>query len=275
MGTGMARRLLAAGFPLTVYNRNADKAAALAREGAQAATTPAAAAAGADILLSMVADDAASRALWLGPDGALAAARPGAVLVEASTLTVAWVKELAAAAEARQLEFLDAPVTGTKPHAASGELTFLVGGPATALEKARPALAAMSKAILHLGPTGSGAVLKLLNNFLCGVQAASLAEAIAMVEKSGLNRAQALDFLVNGNPGSPLVKTIAGRINAGDFTPNFLLRLMAKDLDYAFRCARELGIPLTTAAGATEVYQRAIGAGHGEKDFSAVVEQFR
>ncbi|MGA2052266.1 MAG: NAD(P)-dependent oxidoreductase [Opitutales bacterium] len=275
MGTGMARRVLAAGFPLTVYNRNRAKAEALAAEGAQVAATPREAAAQADIVISMVADDAASRALWLGPDGALAAARPDAVLVEASTLTVAWVKELAAAAQARAVEFLDAPVTGTKPHAANGELTFLVGGSAATLEKVRPVLAVMSKAILHVGPTGSGALLKLLNNFLCGVQAASLAEAIAIIEKSGLDRTQAIDFLVNGTPGSPVVKVLASRINARDFTPNFPLRLMAKDLDYTLRCARELGVPLTTTAAAAEVFQRSIAAGHGDKDFSAIVEQFR
>jgi 3-hydroxyisobutyrate dehydrogenase len=275
MGTGMARRVLAAGFPLTVYNRNRAKSEALAAEGAHVAASPREAAIDADFVISMVADDSASRSLWLGPDGALAGARPGTVLIETSTLTVAWVKELAAAAQARQCEFLDAPVTGTKPHAANGELTFLVGGSAVTLEKARPVLAVMSKAILHLGPTGSGALLKLLNNFLCGVQAASLAEAIAIIEKSGLDRSTAMDFLTNGNPGSPLVKTIAGRINARDFTPNFLLKLMAKDLEYALLCARELDVPLSTTAGAAEVFQRAIAAGLGDKDFSAVIELFR
>jgi 3-hydroxyisobutyrate dehydrogenase len=197
------------------------------------------------------------------------------VLIECSTLTVAWVKELAVAVTNRQCAFLDAPVTGTKPHAANGELTFLVGGSVEILEKVRPVLAVMSKAIVLLGPTGSGALLKLINNFLCGVQAASLAEAIAIIEKSGLDRAKSMDFITNGTPGSPLVKTIAGRIQAREFSPNFLLRLMAKDIDYALRCARELGVPLTTTAAAGEVFQRAITAGHGEKDFAAVVEQFK
>jgi 3-hydroxyisobutyrate dehydrogenase len=274
MGTGMARRVLAAGFPLTVYNRNPAKAEALAKEGAQVAATPREAAAGAEVIISMVADDAASRAMWLGADGALAGAGRGAVVIEASTLTVAWVKELAKAAEAKPCAFLDAPVTGTKPHAANGELTFLVGGDAETLEKARPVLAVMSKAILHLGPSGSGALMKLINNFLCGAQAASLAEAIAIIEKAGLDRTKAMEVIVNGTPGSPLVKTIAGRINARDFAPNFLLRLMAKDLNYAQQCARELGVPFTATTAAGAVFQRAIALGHGEKDFSAVIEQF-
>ena len=166
MGSGMARRLLGAGFPLTVWNRNPERAKALAAEGAHVAATPRDAAARADVVLSMVADDAASRAVWLGDDGALAGATRGAVLVESSTLTVGWIGQLFREVAARGCELLDAPVTGSKPHAASGELVFLVGGSAAALETARPVLTAMSRAILHVGATGRGALLKLVNNFL-------------------------------------------------------------------------------------------------------------
>src|SRR5262249_35552685 len=142
--------------------------------------------------------------------------------VESSTVTVGWVRELAAATAARGGQPLDAPVTGSKVHAANGELNFLVGGEVAALEKARPALAAMAKNVLHIGPTGSGALLKLVNNFLCGVQAASLAEAVGWVERAGLDRAKALELLTNGAPGSPLVKTLAVRMTTSDYTPNFL-----------------------------------------------------
>ena len=181
----------------------------------------------------MLADDAASRAVWLGDSGALAGAAAGTICVEASTLSVAWVRDLAAAAAQKNCELLDAPVTGTKPHAANGELLFLVGGSAAALEAARSVLAVMSRDVVHLGPTGSGAMMKLVNNFMCGVQAASLAEASALVRNAGLDREKALAILTNGAPGSPLVKTLAARAAAGDFTPNFVLRLMAKDLTYS------------------------------------------
>ena len=117
-------------------------------------------------------------------------------------------------------DLLDAPVTGSKPHAGSGELTFLVGGNAAALERARPALAVMSKAIHHLGPTGSGALTKLINNFMCGVQVASAAEALAMIERSGLDVTKTVGVLGDGAPGSPLVKTMFTRMTAGDYTPN-------------------------------------------------------
>jgi 3-hydroxyisobutyrate dehydrogenase len=275
MGSGMARRLLVNGFPLTVFNRNAEKSAPFAADGAHVATSPREAAVQADVIISMVADDNASRSLWLNENGALAAAKPGTVCIECSTVTVAWVRELSAAATARGCEFLDAPVTGSKTQAAAGELNFLVGGSASTLEKTRLVLAAMSKAIVHLGPTGSGALLKLINNFVCGVQIASLAEAMAMIERSGLDRAKALEVLTNGAPGSPLVKAVSARMTAQDFTPNFLLRLMAKDLGYAIAEGKKNSIELGTAAAALDSFQKAITAGHGEKDIAAVVEQFR
>ena len=275
MGGGMAHRILGAGFPLTVFNRNADKCAPYAAAGAHVSTTPAEAAKRADVIISMVADDTASRTLWLGENGALAAAAPGTVLVECSTVSVGWIKELAATATARGCELIDAPVTGSKPQAASGELCFIVGGAEATLEKIRPVLAVMSRAIIHLGPTGSGSLLKLINNFLCGVQAASLAEAVGVIEKAGLDRAKSLEILTTGAPGSPLFKTFSGRMTKPDFTPNFVLRLMAKDLTYAHQEGANHAINMATAAAALEVFKRAVATGHGEKDVSAVVEQFR
>src|SRR6186997_2757069 len=150
MGSGMARRLLGAGFPLAVYNRSPERAAPLGAEGARVAASPREAALDAEVILSMVADDAASRAVWLGEDGALAGAARGAVLVDCGTLTVGWIEELSRAAAAAGCSLLDAPVTGSKPQAAAGELLFLVGGSADALEIARPALAVMSRAIVHV-----------------------------------------------------------------------------------------------------------------------------
>jgi 3-hydroxyisobutyrate dehydrogenase len=275
MGSGMARRLLGAGFPLTVYNRSSDKAASLVTGGARLAASPREAAASADVVISMVADDPASRSLWFGEQGALAGAARGTTLVECSTVTVEWVKELARAAAAHGCELLDAPVTGSKTHATSGELNFLVGGSPEVLEKVRPVLAAMSRSITHLGPTGSGALVKLINNFVCGVQVASLAEALALIERSGLDRERALEVLTNGAPGSPLFKTVAVRMTKPDYTPNFLLKLMAKDLAYALKEGDGHGLELTTARAALELFKKAAAASHADKDMSAVMELFR
>jgi 3-hydroxyisobutyrate dehydrogenase len=275
MGGGMARNLLTKGFPLTVFNRNAEKSKPFTNDGARVANSPREAVENADVIISMVADDIAARSLWLGQTGAFAGAKAGTVCIECSTVTVKWVRELAAAAAQKKCGFLDAPVTGSKSHAAGGELNFLVGGDAATLEKARPVLAAMGKTITHLGPTGSGAMIKLINNFVCGVQIAALAEALAMIERSGLDRAKALEVLTGGAPGSPLVRTVAARMTAPDFTPNFLLRLMAKDIGYAIHEGGKLSVELVTAKAALEDFQKAIAAGHGEKDIAAVVEPFR
>jgi 3-hydroxyisobutyrate dehydrogenase len=275
MGSGMARRVLDAGFPLTVFNRNPEKAAPLASGGAAVAATAREAASRADIIVSMVSDDPAARAVWLGKDGALAGAAPGALCIESSTATLGWVRELSGAVSARGCEFLDAPVTGSRVQAAAGELRFLVGGPAAALERARPVLSAMGKTITHLGPVGSGALVKLINNFVSGVQVAAIAEALSMIERGGLDRAGALEVLTQGAPGSPLVKTISARMTAPDYTPNFFLKLMAKDLTYAIQEGRNLKVELATASAALEDFKGAIAAGHGDQDMSAVAEYLR
>jgi 3-hydroxyisobutyrate dehydrogenase len=275
MGSGMAARLLSHGFHVTVYNRNPQKAAALAQAGAGVANSPREATQGAGIIISMLADDVAARSVWLGENGALAGAASGAVLVESSTVSVGWVSELAAAAAQKKCDLLDAPVTGSKNQAAAGELNFLVGGSASALEAARSALAAMSRSIVHLGPSGSGALLKLINNFLCGVQVAALAEGMALIEKGGLDRAKALEILANGAPGSPLVKMLSARMTAQDYNPHFLLRLMAKDLAYAVAEGNKLSLNLATASAALELFKQGVASGQGDKDIAAVVEQFR
>jgi len=275
MGSGMARRLIANGFPVAVYNRNAKKTEGFADAGARVASSPRDAATGADVVMCMVADDAASRAMWLGDNGALSATKPGTVCIDSSTISVGWARELAATVEARKCEFLDTPVTGSKAQAASGELNFLVGGSPATLEKVRPVLAAMSKSITPIGPVGSGALIKLINNFVCGVEIIALAEAVAMIERSGLDRARAVEVLTNGAPGSPLVKAVSARMTAADYTPNFLLRLMAKDLNYSLKEADKLSLQLTTAGAALDTFQKAIAAGHGDKDIAAVVELLR
>jgi 3-hydroxyisobutyrate dehydrogenase len=272
MGRGMASRLLSSGFPVAVYNRNPDKAVPFANAGAFVANSPREAASRADVIISMVADDIASKGMWLGEDGALAGSAQGSVLIESSTLTVGWIKELAAVAAQRGFDFLDAPVTGTKPHAASGELLFLVGGSASALATAQPVLSVLGRETVHLGPTGSGALMKLVNNFLCGVRAASFAEAVSLIEAGGLNRAKAEAILTAGAPGSGIVKRVVASAAANDFTPNFHLRLMAKDLGYAIDEAAQRGIALQTASSALTAFKRAIEKGYGDEDFSAVVK---
>jgi len=275
MGAGMAKNLLKAGFPVAAYNRTHAKAVSLGAAGARIADTPADAARDADVVISMLSNDDASRETWTGECGALNGAKPGAVLVESSTVTPAWIDELARLAAERNLGLLDAPVTGSRLQAESGQLVFLVGGKASVLERVRPVLAAMSKEIVPLGPTGSGARMKLINNFLCGAQVASLAEGLAWIERSSLDREQALKVLRDGAPGSPLLSAISARMIAATYDVNFLLSLMSKDLHYASADAATLGVELRTAKSAEARFVEAADAGYADKDMSAVIEPLR
>jgi 3-hydroxyisobutyrate dehydrogenase len=189
--------------------------------------------------------------------------------------TPAWIAELAGLSSLYSLSLLDAPVTGSRVQAEGGQLTFLVGGDASVLERARPALAAMSKEIVLLGPVGSGARMKLINNFLCGVQVASLAEGLAWIERSGLDREQALTILCKGAPGSPLINAVSARMVAATYDVNFLLSLMRKDLRYANADAATLGVDLRAAKTAEIRFVEAAAAGYADKDMSAVIEPFR
>jgi 3-hydroxyisobutyrate dehydrogenase len=275
MGSGMARRLLEAGHDLSVWNRSREKAEPLGEAGARIAATPADAAKGADVVVAMLADDTVSRTVWTGPDGALSAIAAGAIAIESSTLTAEWVRELARAAEERGVAFLDAPVSGSKQQAHEGKLRFMAGGQPQDLDRARSVLDAMGAEVLYLGPTGSGATLKIVNNFLCGVQVASLAEAVAMLERSGLDVPRAVDLLGSGAPGSPIVKMLAQRMLDRAFEPQFLVPLMAKDLSYAESEFERQGIALLSAAAARARFQEAIDAGLADRDIAAVVEPLR
>jgi 3-hydroxyisobutyrate dehydrogenase len=275
MGRGMAARLVGAGVPVVVWNRNPARAEPLQRLGAAVAASPAEAAARADVIISIVSDDGASRDVWLGPGGALGAVRPGTIAIECSTLSPAWVIDLAREVEAKGSVLLDAPVLGSRPQAAEGQMVFLVGGDAAVLERVRPILEPMSRAIVHLGAVASGARMKLVNNFMAGSQAANLAEAIAMAQACGLDRDAAFSVLSNGAPGSPLVKVVGARMLARDYDVNFMLSLMRKDLTYAIEEARIHGVTLSTAETALGLYDRAIAAGHGTADFAAIVEPLR
>jgi len=275
MGSGMAQNLLRAGFDVAVYNRSPEKAKKLGELGARVGLTPAEAARGADVVISMLADDDACRASWLGADGALSVMKPGAIVVESSTVSPAWVAELAQAVAATPARMVEAPVTGSRTQAENGELTFLVGSEEDVLQDATPVLKAMSKSIRRFGPVGSGAQIKLINNFLCGAQAASFAQAFAWVESNGLQHEEALEFLCAGAAGSGILRAMTERMSAGTYEVNFLLRLMRKDLNYAQKAAAEQGIDLSTAAAAEELFAKAQDLGQGDRDMSAVVEAVR
>ncbi len=272
MGNGMARNLLQGEHTLTVYNRTRSRAEELEQKGARVANTPRDAAQNAEVVISIVADDKASRAIWLGQDGALASVKPNTLLLESSTLTPAWVRELGELARERDCQLLDAPVTGSKLQAANGELGFLVGGDADALERARPYLQQMGKTIHHLGPNGSGAMMKLINNLIGGVEQTVLVEAIALAEASGLDVNQVAQVLT-ASPVSPILfQRKLPQLLARDYNAAFSLRLMHKDLTYALAEGTDKNIPLPTVAAARELMRVALAQGMGEQDVMVLRE---
>jgi 3-hydroxyisobutyrate dehydrogenase len=273
MGSGMAANWLKAGFALTVYNRTRSKAEPLSAQGARVANSPQEAAQDADIIVSMVTDDNASREVWLGENGALNGVRPNTLIIESSTVTPNWIRELATYVEAKNCEMLDVPVTGSKAAAANAQLVLLVGGSAETLERARPALAAISREINHLGEIGMGATWKLINNMMAAVHLAVLAEGLALAEKTGLDVQQVAALTSDSASASPMVKGKLPRIMEHNYSdPDFALSNILKDVTYAGILAEQVDIPLNVVHAAAQLYQQAVDQGLGNQDLSAVAE---
>jgi 3-hydroxyisobutyrate dehydrogenase len=193
-------------------------------------------------------------------------------LIESSTLTPGWVRELGHLAEKRGCAFLDAPVTGSKPQAAAGELGFLVGGDAEVLDRARPILLQMGKTIHHLGPNGSGAMMKLLNNLIGGVEQTVLVEAISLAEASGLDVEQVASVITESPISPVLFKRKLPQLLARNYDAAFSLRLMHKDLTYVLAEAADRNVPLPTVAAARELMRVALAQGMGEQDVMVLRE---
>lgn len=275
MGLGMAGRMLAAGHALQVYNRTASRAESLLSLGAHLYPTPQEACAGADAVIAMVAEDQASRSVWTGPNGILAANfAPGAFAIECSTLSHAWVMELAAKAGGRGLRYIDAPVTGLPDTAAAGNLTLLVGADTGNLDAARELLGALSERIIHFGPVGRGTAYKLIVNMLGAVQIASAAEAMAIAERAGLDLNLVAEAIATGQAASPQVVRNCRRMVESDHDRNvvFTPQLRLKDVDYALLLAETLGIGSPFGALAGSAFRQLCEQGHAHDNESVVLE---
>ncbi len=278
MGSGMAGRLLETGHQLHVYNRTASRAHPLVRRGAQLHDTPRDACQGADAVISMVADDAASRALWLGSDGLLAAqlAKDG-FAIECSTLSHGWVMQLAERCTAQGLRYIDAPVTGLPDAAAAGSLTLLVGGSQVDLHAADDILGALSTRIIRFGPIGAGTAYKLIINLMGAVQIASAAEGLAIAERAGLDLAIVADAISTSQAASPQVVRNTRRMVAADHSRNivFTSALRLKDVEYALRFAREIGIGSPFGALAEKLYRQLCEMGYAQVNESQIIDACR
>ena len=276
MGMGMAARLLEAGHDLTVYNRTAAKAEPLAEKGAVLAACPREAAVGANAVFAMVGDDEASRAVWTGPDGALAGeCARGAFAIECSTLSHDWVLELDQMAAGRGLRYLDCPVTGLPEAAAGGRLTLFVGAPEPDLEAARELLEPLCTEIIHFGPVGSGTAYKLLVNLMGAVQIAAAAEGLLIAEKAGLDARLVAYALGRGAAASPQVIVKSRQMVEGEQAVTFAAKWRVKDTRYGLDLARKLGQDAALGQAAFEAFQRLIDQGFAEENESRVIDVLR
>ena len=259
MGHGMAGRYLDAGFTVAVWNRSKAKADDLIARGARWATSPEDAAIDADAVVTMVADDEASREVWLTRDGAAATMKAGTLAIECSTVSYRHALELARQLRDRGLIYIDSPVTGLPDAAAAGKLTLLVGADTADLERAGPYLAPLSTTIRHFGPVGSGTVYKLINNLMGAIQIAGIAEGLAIAEQAGLDMKLVLEAIETGVAASPQVIRHSRRMAARNFSgATFTAALRHKDAAYAVTLAESLlsDVPLMGRA-AVEAYARA------------------
>jgi 3-hydroxyisobutyrate dehydrogenase len=241
MGHGMAGRYLDAGFSVAVWNRSKAKAGDLIARGARWATSPEDAAIDADAVVTMVADDEAARAVWLGTDGAATTMKAGTLAIECSTVSYQHARDMARELNSRGLIYIDCPVTGLPDAAASGKLTLLVGADAADLEKARPFLEPIGSTIRHFGAVGSGTVYKLINNLMGAIQIAGIAEGLAIAEQAGLDMKLVLEAVETGVAASPQVIRHSKRMAARNFAgATFSTALRHKDAAYAVALAESL-----------------------------------
>lgn len=278
MGLGMASHLLRRGHRLKLYNRTAARADSLVQQGARSYPTPAEACQDASVIISMVADDVASKAIWCSSDGALSATTAGSALaIECSTLSHRWVSQLYTQCRARGLHYIDAPVTGLPEAASSGQLTLLVGADQQDMAAALPILKDLSANILRFGAVGAGTAYKLIINLLGAIQIASAAEAITMAEHAGLELSTVVEAMSTSQAASPQVVRNVRRMIAGEHDRNviFSSTLRQKDVDYAIRYAQDIGASTPFGLVAQRIYRELCTRGFGDFNESSVIEVFR
>lgn len=273
MGAPMAANLVKGGFPLMVWNRTVARMEPLLRLGAKAGKGPAQVAAESDVVITMVARPQDVEEIVLGPDGASAGIRPGAVLIDMSTVSPTTSRKLAGELAAKRSEFLDAPVVGSKGPATEGSLVILVGGLPQTLERCRPILQAMGKHIVYAGNVGSGSALKLATNLMLGHLMAGFAEAVRLAQSAGLDPKRLLEVIDASTFRSPWYQTKGAFMLKGDFSPHFALKHMRKDFELMRQLAEESAAALPVTEAIRALFARAEEAGKGELDYSAIFRQ--
>jgi 3-hydroxyisobutyrate dehydrogenase-like beta-hydroxyacid dehydrogenase len=273
MGSRMAANLAAAGTELTVWNRTTATATEWAElHGARVAASPAKLAEECEVVISMVVDGDQVEAVLLGPEGVAAGAAEGLLCVDMSTISPTQTRRIGAELAPRGIDFVDAPVTGSAPRAEAGTLTIMAGGDKGAVERALPLLEVMGERIVHVGPLGQGAMLKLINNAVAAANAVAVGQALLAAKATGVDLDALEAVLAAGSGGSTMLELKAGPMRDHDYTTLFKLDHMLKDVTLFLEESRAAEVPAPSMSLAAELLLGAARRGHGEDDFAAVIE---
>lgn len=272
MGAPMAANLLKAGFSLTVWNRTPSRMEPLLALGASAADSPAAVAAASEVTLSCVTNSPDVEAIALGPRGIAEGAAPGSVYIDCSTIAPETARRVAAELSQRGIAMLDAPVSGGDVGAKAGTLAIMAGGEADAFARCLPVLEAIGKTIVHVGPAGSGQVVKLCNQVAGGLNLLAMAEAISLARGAGVDPAKMLEVVSAGAAGSWMLANLAPRAVRGDYAPGFMVDLMQKDLHLVLDEAARGHTPLPGTALVSQLFQVIQAQGRGSDGTQSIVD---
>ena len=272
IGEPMAASLLRNGFELTICpHKNMEPIERLRAQGARVVATPKDVAAHSDFVMTCVPNSPQVDEACLGPNGIAAGAKPGTIIMDASTIAPTESQRIAAVLKTKGIDFLDCPISGGPARAKTGDLTFMVGGDEDVFNKALPVLQGMGKSITHMGPVGAGEVVKLVNNTILGSLMIGLAEAFTMGVKAGGNAAKMREVILTAVAENRLLREwIKDRMLADDYTPGFATSMMQKDLGVALETASKLGVPMMMTGLAYQLYELSEGQGNGALDYSAI-----
>jgi 2-hydroxy-3-oxopropionate reductase len=270
MGRPMAENLREADYDLVVYNRTEEKADEFVEGGGEKASSPREVAEKSDVVITMLPDSPQVEALVLGEDGVAAGVSEGKLYIDMSSIAPATSRQVHEVLEEKGVEALDAPVSGGQPAAESGDLAIMVGGSDEAVERARPILEVMGKAVTHIGPPGAGQVAKAANQVVVALTIQAVSEALTLARKAGVDAAKVREALLGGLAQSKILEMHGERILDRSFDPGFKLSLHRKDLAIALQAAREEGVPLLATAQAAEVMNALLASGHGDDDHAVI-----
>jgi len=271
MGFPMAGYIHKAGYPLTVYNRTPEKAEALEQAGAVIARTPREVAERSDLVIAIVTDTPDVEQVLFSEHGVVAGARPGMIFIDMSTIAPGATRLFAERLAAQQVHYLDAPVSGGDIGAINGTLTIMVGGEADIFAQAAPVLATMGSRVTHVGPYGSGQLVKACNQILCAVNMVAVCEALMLASSAGLDLDTVLAVVTGGAANSWALQQLGPRIAHGNLDPGFMVKLIQKDLNIVFSTAADAHLPLPGTAVAAQLFQAAQALGGASLGTQAMI----